>query len=225
MFIREDNDYLNEKTQKFEEEFGDDNSFNTDRFNLLPESIKRRVAKNYLDKWGTKEITLDKINAIINLAQNESGKEFSITKNTYAVKCYEKIILRRIDEKPEFRVDIGIGETLEGENWKIKVSLYDYPIKKHSNNMAVFDGEKLDAPLTVRYWMQGDKMKVQGLGGSKKLSDIFSDAKIDSVLRNAIPLVECKGEILYLCGIRQSSSCFINELTKKYIVIEYFTKE
>lgn len=225
MFIREDNDYLNERTQKFEEEFGNDISFNTDKFNLLPDSIKRRVAKDYLNKWGTKEITLDKINAIINLAQNEPGKEFSITKNSYAVKCYEKIILRKVNGKKELRANIGIGETLEGENWKIRLSLYDYPIKKHSNNIAIFDGEKLKAPLTVRYWMPGDKMKVQGLGGSKKLSDIFSDAKIDSVLRDTIPLVECEGEILYLCGIRQSSSCFTNELTKKFVVIEYFTKE
>lgn len=225
MFMREDNDYLNECAQNFEEEFGSEDFFFADKFNLLPDSIKRRVAKIYLGKWGVKEISLDKINAIINLAQNESGKEFNLTKNSFAVKCYNKIILRQEEDKMEFCVKINIGETFESKNWIIKVSLYDYQVKKHSNNMAIFDGEKLKGPLNVRYWSKGDKMKVQGLGGSKKLSDIFSDAKIDSVLRDSIPLVECEGEILYLCGIRQSASYFTNDFTNKYVVIEYFTKE
>jgi tRNA(Ile)-lysidine synthetase-like protein len=41
-----------------------------------------------------------------------------------------------------------------------------------------------------------------GMSGSKKLHDIFADAKVPRNERHRIPVVECRGEIVWLPGYR-----------------------
>ena len=56
--------------------------------------------------------------------------------------------------------------------------------------------------LTVRSWRPGDRMKPFGMKGSKKLQDIFVDAKVPIEERLRLPLFECNGEIIWLPGYR-----------------------
>ncbi len=223
-FISEDNAYLNSLASEFEKEFSGEGYFNADKFNLLPECVKRRVARNFLNRWGAREISAQNIDAIIDLAKNESGKEFDINGVFYAKKVYDKVVLQRRKEKEEFLREIKLGETLEADDWKITVKTACQYVKKTNNNIAVFDGDLLKGPFTVRYRKDGDKMALLGLEGRKKLSDIFSDAKIESTNRDFIPLVEFQGEIIYLCGLRQSSRFKADKYTKNYLVIEYYYK-
>jgi tRNA(Ile)-lysidine synthase len=58
------------------------------------------------------------------------------------------------------------------------------------------------APLTVRAARPGDRMAPLGLQGTKKLQDIFTDAKVPREQRRLIPVVECRGEIVWLPGYR-----------------------
>ncbi len=59
-----------------------------------------------------------------------------------------------------------------------------------------------DAPLIVRCWRAGDRMRPFGMRGRKKLQDIFVDEKVPRHLRRRIPVVECKGEIVWIPGYR-----------------------
>jgi len=56
--------------------------------------------------------------------------------------------------------------------------------------------------LYVRSWRAGDRMKPLGLRGSKKLQDVFTDAKVPPARRRAVPLFECAGEIVWVPGYR-----------------------
>ena len=58
--------------------------------------------------------------------------------------------------------------------------------------------------LVFRSWRAGDRMKPLGMGGSKKLSDIFTDLKVPRAERDARIVVECGGEIAALAGWRVS---------------------
>lgn len=223
-FINEDNSYLNSCASEFEKEYSEAEFFNADMFNLLSVPVKRRVARNFLQRWGAKEISTENIDALISLAKNESGKEFDINGVFYAVKVYDKVVLQRRRETEEFCEEIKSGDTLENENWRITIKTVNTPVKKYNNNMAVFDGALLKGAFKIRYRKDGDKMAPLGLGGRKKLSDIFSDAKIESISRDFIPLVEYDGEILYLCGLRQSSHYKVDKYTKDYLIIEYYYK-
>ena len=74
-----------------------------------------------------------------------------------------------------------------------------------SVNEAQFDSSELRWPLIVRSRLPGDTMKVMGLNGSKKVKDIFIDAKIPPSLRSRIPLVcDVEGNIIWIPGVRRS---------------------
>lgn len=59
-----------------------------------------------------------------------------------------------------------------------------------------------DKPLLLRFWRDGDRMKPLGMKGTKKLQDVFTDAKIPLAIRRQVPLLECGGEIVWIPGYR-----------------------
>lgn len=58
--------------------------------------------------------------------------------------------------------------------------------------------------IEVRSWREGDRIKPWGMRGSKKLSDIFSDAHIPVSIKYTIPVVTLDNEILWVAGLRNS---------------------
>jgi len=70
---------------------------------------------------------------------------------------------------------------------------------------AFFDESQLAMPLTVRTRRPGDRFCPDGLGGSKKVQDVFVDAKIPRSRRDVWPLVtDSGGRILWIPGLRRS---------------------
>jgi len=55
-------------------------------------------------------------------------------------------------------------------------------------------------PIVVRTWRRGDRMTPLGFRGSRKLQDIFVDAKVPAPERLNIPVFECLGEIVWIPG-------------------------
>ena len=59
-----------------------------------------------------------------------------------------------------------------------------------------------DSAIEVREWQPGDRMAPLGMEGSRKLQDILTDQKIPRAQRTRIPIVVCRGEIIWLPGYR-----------------------
>ncbi|WP_240338488.1 tRNA lysidine(34) synthetase TilS [Peribacillus alkalitolerans] len=77
-------------------------------------------------------------------------------------------------------------------------------------------------PLRVRTKKDGDRMKVKGLEGSKKLKDIFINAKIPLVEREVWPIVEDDdGNIIWLPGLKKSPVDQNVEKLKSFICLKY----
>jgi tRNA(Ile)-lysidine synthase len=57
------------------------------------------------------------------------------------------------------------------------------------------------APLVVRAWRSGDRMRPLGVGGTKTLQDLFTDRKVPRALRHTLPVVESEGEIVWVAGV------------------------
>lgn len=89
-------------------------------------------------------------------------------------------------------------------------------------DIVYFDASVLDGePLTVRFWKIGDRIQPFGMKGSKKVSDIFNDAKISCIDKITIPLL-CKGKtILWVAGLRRSSHFPISSDCHKVVRVEY----
>lgn len=91
----------------------------------------------------------------------------------------------------------------------------------HSNYCIKLNKKDITLPLYVRTKLDGDKMEVKNLHGTKKVKDIFIDSKIPNNLRKEWPIVvDSKGKILWIPGVKKSK--FDKEKNEKYdIILKY----
>lgn len=89
-------------------------------------------------------------------------------------------------------------------------------------NKVFFDAEILscDAVFKLRHWQQGDRLAPFGMKGTKKLSDIFSDAKLSLDDKSRVWLLTRNDEIVWVLGIRASRHFAVTETTKRVLQIE-----
>lgn len=87
--------------------------------------------------------------------------------------------------------------------------------------VAYFDASVLDSPLplTMRHWQHGDTLAPFGMKGSRKLSDIFSDAKLSLAQKQQVPLLMLGDTILWVGGIRGSRHFPVTADTKYFIKV------
>ena len=68
-------------------------------------------------------------------------------------------------------------------------------------NRAVLDAGALGRHLTIRGWQPGDRVQPLGLGGRKKLQDVFVDRKVPRDERPRVPVVvDAQGRIAWVAG-------------------------
>ena len=67
---------------------------------------------------------------------------------------------------------------------------------------VTLDAESVGASLTVRRRRDGDRMQPLGMTGTKKLQDLFVDARVPRDLRDAVPVFENERGIVWAGGVR-----------------------
>ena len=133
-----------------------------------------------LEPYGFDEPTLGDLKGVLLTGGTVSGKTFEAPE-WKAVTGSEKIMLVR-------RENSGSGAALTidapGEysfgDCQIVVRTFEKPAgfdARQPEGTLVFDAAALPFPLKLRHWREGDWMKPLGLGGRKKLSDLFVDLK------------------------------------------------
>ncbi|MFP7256083.1 tRNA lysidine(34) synthetase TilS [Terribacillus goriensis] len=81
-------------------------------------------------------------------------------------------------------------------------------------------------PLQIRTRKNGDKMKLRGMRGTKKVKDIFIDEKIPAVKRRDWPIVEdATGTILWLIGLRKGETGRTTGESGSYLRLCYQAKK
>lgn len=87
--------------------------------------------------------------------------------------------------------------------------------------VAYFDEKVLEHQLTARPWVRGDRMHPFGMPGSKLLSDLFVEARINADDRPDVMLLVADGiEILFAGGVRASSRYPVGPLTRRVVRVE-----
>jgi tRNA(Ile)-lysidine synthase len=86
---------------------------------------------------------------------------------------------------------------------------------------AVFDLAQLDGRrLEVRSPRAGDRIRPLGLGGTKKLQDVFVDAKLPRAERSAWPVLTAGGRIVWVPGLVRGEEAPVRELSERLLVVE-----
>jgi len=100
----------------------------------------------------------------------------------------------------EIRID-GSGDYPLPEGGVLRVSIEE--VCRGEGRLAVeFDASVVPFPLAARSFRTGDRFCPYGMQGTKKVKDLFIDAKIDRESRCRIPIVVA-GEILWIAGLRR----------------------
>ena len=108
-----------------------------------------------------------------------------------AVAEYGRIRFTRARvEEPE-AIELRIPGSAHFGDWELTAGAGGEP----------FDAAALGDHVLVRSWRPGDRMRPAGLGGTKKLQDLFTDRKVPRERRALTPVVEAGGEIAWVPGV------------------------
>ncbi|MBC8844518.1 tRNA lysidine(34) synthetase TilS, partial [Escherichia coli] len=78
----------------------------------------------------------------------------------------------------EFYHQLELNDRIELDNKaSIRLKLKSSVVQTNGLNGMLLDAEEITLPLIVRNRVNGDRMTMKGQAGSKKLKDIFIDAK------------------------------------------------
>ena len=98
-------------------------------------------------------------------------------------------------------------------------------LKQGTPDCAVFDADRLSAPLIIRAWQAGDRIHPRGMPGKrKKLQDLFTDMKISREERSRIPLIVAPEGIVWVVGHRQDERCAVGKDTRRCVVMTVQSK-
>ncbi len=164
----------------------------------LPRAAQRRALRKWLFDHGVEGVDFDAVEKILSLM--DAGKGTTI----FELNAHQRVVVEY--GKPRFeQVDCAPPAPL----WKMTIEHGTGWKKDHGKGAGIlpaeasFDAEKIgDSPITVRGPEPGDRMQPLGMGGSRKLQDIFTDQKIPRAQRPSVPVVVCRGEIIWIPGYR-----------------------
>jgi tRNA(Ile)-lysidine synthase len=89
----------------------------------------------------------------------------------------------------------------------------------NGSETAYFDADTLTFPLKIRPWIAGDIFSPLGLNGQKKVSDLLTDVKMSKWEKEAVLILESKGQIAWVIGVRTSNTFKIQKKSKKFLKI------
>jgi tRNA(Ile)-lysidine synthase len=117
---------------------------------------------------------------------------------------------------------LAVPGSAEFGRWVLKASISQAAAKAPgllAEEVSV-DADRLGAaPLTVRAWRAGDRMRPLGLGGSKTLADLFADRRIPRASRATIPLVVCGSQIAWVPGVASAEDFRVRADTRRLAVL------
>jgi len=169
----------------------------------------------------------DDIHNIINAMDGISGKKF-LSQAWQLVIDRDKIIISAIQQKEVF-FDILIDEDIEKISKPIPLTFERLDAKDFSiplgSNIAALDVGRLQFPLIIRKWEQGDTFIPLGMKNRKKLSDFFIDEKISVVDKENIWVLCSSDEIAWIIGHRIADPFKITNQTKKIFLVRHPASE
>ncbi|WP_409303669.1 tRNA lysidine(34) synthetase TilS [Peribacillus sp. SCS-155] len=235
-FLKSENKNAHEHYQRFSEELYEDEQFLLEAaekrlkkvwnsktphyasidirsFQTVPKPLQRRMIQLilkylYIERPSSlSALHIDQLLALF--LRPQSSAELHLPEGLIVEKSYDNAIFRFFQPKsPKYYLTLNIpGEIILPNGYKIKAHYIEEENPDQSGNHSfILKTPKAKLPLIIRTRKDGDRMSVKGLGGTKKLKDIFINEKIPKAERDAWPVVlNHKEEIIWLPGLKKSA--------------------
>jgi tRNA(Ile)-lysidine synthase len=155
----------------------------------------------------------------IKAAIDKPGRIFN-SKTHFITVDRNCVFIRKNKEEPPAFIQLQMATKQINEPIALRCSIFENKTIQNDSAIGQFDLEKLQFPLTLRKWQQGDKIKPLGMKGSKKISDILIDNKIPLHEKENVFVLESNNEIIWLIGKVISDNFKITSKTKEVFRIE-----
>ena len=174
--------------------------------------------KAYLFQW-LKSYGFSAWNDIYDLVNAQSGKQV-FSETHVLLKDREKLILS--ERNSINKSEVFIIESIESKvNIPLKLIFSRFSGGKHVNANCIFvDEDKINFPLIIRKWQEGDYFYPAGMNGKKKLSKYFKDEKYSLLDKENQWLLCSEDQIIWVIGKRVDQRFIATETTQQNIKIE-----
>lgn len=153
----------------------------------------------------------------------ESGSTL-LMQEQHFIKEHEVLICGQKTEKTENRELLcRVGEALHTAfgDFQVQRIATEGREMKTPQNCAYFSSELLGKTLLLRSWKAGDRMRLFGCGGEKKVSDILKDEKIPASQKQNYPLLLFEDTVLWIPGVKRSDSFLLKKEHHEAVMITY----
>ena len=167
-----------------------------------PVALSRRIVKRALEEVAGRSVGFEHIERLLTMVNDDPQ---SVTESDFpgcrvALAPGHVVIGPPHPRDPRavpaarFNYQLPIPGEVEVQEAQVSVSVESVtgrpPAGLSARGEVVYvAGGRLTDPLIVRNWLPGDVFRPLGLGGHKKIQDLFVDRKIDRLARQNVPIV------------------------------------
>jgi tRNA(Ile)-lysidine synthase len=175
--------------------------------------------KSYLYQW-LNEFGFKAWDDINDLVASQSGKQV-FSADYRLLKDRDSLLLSPIHLENEDQ-EYLIANAQEQINIPLNLSFSKVAEISIVSNTTIFvDEDKLQFPLVLRHWREGDSFQPFGMAGkSKKVSKLFKDEKLSLIEKENTWLLCSNNQIVWILGIRQDDRFKIDNTTKNLLKIQ-----
>lgn len=180
-----------------------DDGLLTENIYSLPVSIAKRVIKKYINSvYEGLELDYNHINALYEISKN--GGKINLPNNLFGeVKNGILKINAGNSVLPEYNVELVYSQNV---NNLLSINLIDC--------------DKIVGSPIIRTRLEGDKIRLKNRGCTKTLNKLFTENKINPLLRDSIPIVADDKGVFWVYGFGVADRCAATNKTESFLEIK-----
>ena len=167
---------------------------------VTPKSFWKNFKVNDIEFEYYRNFNFFNVIEIFNLIRSDSGKFIESVTHTI-LSNRDELIIKKISKinikNTSYKIDIGMNN----KPIRINISKIPKPLKQKENKIYI--SKKVDLPLKIRKWKNGDFFYPIGMTGKKKVSKFFKDQKMSIFdKKNQWLLTSNNDDIIWIVGKR-----------------------
>lgn len=158
---------------------------------------------------------------LFNLVNAQSGKQIHSETHTILKNRSSLILTKKKSNERFYMIIEDKNAFINLDQFGLALQLQSCSVLKQSSQKTIFlDLDKIQFPLVLRSWSEGDFFHPSGMSGKKKLSKYFKDEKL-SLIQKAKVLLLCSNEaIVWVVGMRSDARFLATSKSKNILKIK-----
>lgn len=253
-FLKAENPQVHEHFQRFSEELQSDEellqgltvnkmnkvmkkdkdkiSVDIKKFTAMPIPLQRRgiqLILKYLYKERLDSLSAIHIDQLFSLIRNsQPSGMLNFPFGLRAIRSYDELqftFLQKVTAPYRYEISgSGIMKLPNGD--EISIEFTNTRLVKTDINQLILDSNEISLPIVIRTRKNGDRISIKGMGGTKKIKEIFIEQKIPIHDRNEWPIVtDSKDRILWVPGIKKADHIIGNDPDTEFIHLKFKRNE